>query len=400
MNKSNKDKYLILRITHFLKGLVFSVFYSFFYTKRNKTIIFNSACNQDFTWNSKSLFLNGREKLNSLGYSTYYIITDHDKRALLNEKYGNYFIDNKSLKNLHLIYTSSVWVLSTLETPCSGIFLNRYRFVYHLGHGTPIKNIGLCEKKPSILKKVFYLLNDTNISLYLSTSSFFSNYMKKAFRTKKSKIIVSPQPRIEDILKGSTSNINFTFDENKKYILYAPTWRPYDKTVLFPFDSFNIDEFNKLLIELNIIILIRLHPRFEDDLDTLTRSNIINFGTKRCPDISDALRYTNAIITDYSSIYCDYLILKKPVALLPYDLEKYKQEIGFSYSYNKIFPDSILDTYDDFLNFIISIKEDSFDTQSQENLCEKLNFIPRDTSITEYNINIIEKEYKLRWPLE
>ncbi|EJD6401890.1 CDP-glycerol glycerophosphotransferase family protein [Providencia rettgeri] len=394
MNK--KNKYLLYRITHFLSGLFLSFYYSFIYTRRKKIIIFNSSCNQDFTWNAKSLFLNGKDEFRQLGYKVFFVITDDKKRKYLTNQYGNYFIGNRSIKERHLIYTSAIWVLSTLETPCSGVFLNRARFVFHLGHGTPIKNIGLCEKKPSILKKIFYKLNDTNISLYLSTSDFFLPYMARVFNVSTKKIITSPQPRLADILKKER-NTKFQFDSNKKYILYAPTWRPYSGITLFPFDGFNIEKFNEYLKKSNIIILLRLHPRFEGDLTEYLRSNIINYNTELCPDISESLNLTDAIITDYSSIYCDYLVLNKPVAVLPYDIEEYTRQIGFSHDYEDIFPECLIKSEHDLKQFCQSIHNYSFDTRSQSLLCEKLNFIPINTDITKYNINIIDKEYKIRW---
>ncbi|HEF8786680.1 TPA: CDP-glycerol glycerophosphotransferase family protein [Providencia alcalifaciens] len=395
MKTKSKNKFLFTRITHFLKGLIFSIYYSFIYTKREKTIIFNSSCNIDFTWNSKSLFLNGKRTLNEMGYKTLYVITDDNKRALLKKQYGDIFISNNNIKELHLIYTSAIWILSTLETPCSGIFLNRKRFVFHLGHGTPIKNIGLCENKPSILKRIFYHLNDTNISLYLSTSDYFSSYMKNAFGTKDRKIIVSPQPRIHDILHRKKNN--FLFDRRKKYILYAPTWRPYSVVKLFPFDNFDINEFNDYLTKENIVFLIRLHPEFENNIGSYLCSNIVNFNTQLCADISDALDFTSAMITDYSSIYCDYLLLNKPVAVLPYDIEEYNEKIGFSHDYNDILPSYRINSINDLIEFCKLTHDDSFNISHQEKLCKKLNFVPQNIDIIDYNINIIDQEYKRIW---
>ncbi|MBN7189804.1 CDP-glycerol glycerophosphotransferase family protein [Proteus mirabilis] len=396
-SKNFRNKYLFHRILHFIKGILFSIYYSYIYTKRKKTIIFNSACNQEFTWNAKSLFLHSRSKLEALGFKVYFVINDKNKREYLTSLYGNYFICNKKKTNVIKIYTASIWILSTLETPCSGIFLNRKRFVYHLGHGTPIKNIGLCENNLGFLKKSFYKINKSNISLFLSSSRFFKKYMARAFGVNEEKIVVAPQPRIEDLI-NKNKNINFSFQKDKKYILYAPTWRHYDDVKLFPYIKDNIDNLNRELQQLNIIILLRLHPRFESNLNTYLRTNILNFNSKICEDISDALYFTSGLITDYSSIYCDYLLLKKPVALLPYDLDKYVKEIGFSFLYKEIFPKTIIKNHTDFIDFCAQVSNDCFNIEEQNTLAEKLNFIPDNCSITDYNISIIMKEYEKRWP--
>ncbi|NIA44653.1 MULTISPECIES: CDP-glycerol glycerophosphotransferase family protein [Providencia] len=395
---NHRNKYLLQRILHFSSGIIYSIYYSFFSRKRTKTVIFNSACNQEFTWNAKNLFLHSAEKLKKIGFSVYFVINDSEKRAYLNDKYGNYFISNMTLKNKIKIYKSAVWVLSTLETPCSGVFLNKNRFVYHLGHGTPIKNIGLCENNLSILKKIFYKLNTTNISLFLSSSTYFVPYMAKAFGVKKNKIIVSPQPRIVDLLTKSSFSIEK--EKDTKYILYAPTWRHYDEVKLFPFIHSNkgFTIFNQKLERLGIIILLRLHPRFEFNIEKYLTSNIINFNSSLCEDISEALNQTDALITDYSSIYCDYLLLNKPVAVIPYDLDRYVSEIGFSHNYSDIFPKTIISTEKEFLSFCERVKNNNFDFIEQNLLSSKLNFIPENSNIIDFNIAIISEEYSKRWP--
>lgn len=393
-----KNKYLLQRMLHFSSGIIYSIYYSFFSKKRTKTIIFNSACNQEFTWNAKNLFLHGKEKLKNLGYSVYFVVNDSAKRKYLNNKYGDYFISNISLNEKRKIYKSAIWILSTLETPCSGVFLNRNRFVFHLGHGTPIKNIGLCENNLSTLKNIFYKLNATNISLFLSTADYFTEYMAKAFGVNKDKIIVSPQPRIVDLL--IESDVPIKKEKNKKYILYAPTWRHYEEVKLFPFinDNESFILFNKRLEELDIIILLRLHPRFEFNVKKYITNNIINFNSNLCEDISEALSQTDALITDYSSIYCDYLLLNKPVAVIPYDLTRYEKEIGFSHDYYDIFPDTIISTEDDFILFCENIKNNTFNFSNQNILSSKLNFIPKNSNIIDFNISIIAEEYNKRWP--
>lgn len=395
---NHRNKYLLQRILHFSSGLIYSIYYSFFSRKRTKTIIFNSACNQEFTWNAKNLFLHSSEQLKNLGFSIYFVINDSEKRTWLNNKYGNYFISNTTQKNKRKIYKSAVWVLSTLETPCSGLFLNKNRFVYHLGHGTPIKNIGLCENNLSILKKIFYKLNATNISLFLSSSTYFVTYMAKAFGVKENKIVVSPQPRIVDLL--TSSDFSIKKEKDKTYILYAPTWRHYDEVKLFPFihsnEEFTI--FNQNLEKLGIVILLRLHPRFEFNIGKYLTNNVINFNSSLCEDISEALNQTDALITDYSSIYCDYLLLNKPVAVIPYDLDRYVEEIGFSHNYSDIFPSTIISTEKEFISFCESVRNNNFDFIDQNLLSSKLNFIPKNSNIIDFNVAIISEEYSKRWP--
>lgn len=393
----NKNKYLVQRAVRVVKGIISAIYYSFIKTQRTKTIIFNSACNEEFTWNAKSLFLNGMQSFHTLGYNIYFVIDDQQERMSLIKKYGDFFITSKNKNDRKIILEAAVWVLSTLETPLSGFFLNRHRFVYHLGHGTPIKNIGLMEKNVSIPKKIFYFLNKTNISVFLSTSAFFVEYMSKAFGVKKERIVVAPQPRIDDFISRRDSVLKNKAD-GYKYILYAPTWRHYSDTKLFPFSDFDLTSFSAQLKKNKIIVLLRLHPRFENESRPFLCENIISFDSKMCADVSDSLWEIDGLITDYSSIYCDYLLLNKPVAFIPYDRIRYEQEIGFSTDYDAITTDMKINSVDDFFRFVSYF--DSFDFENhQAELRDKINFMPYGINATEYNVGYIDGEYRKRWSM-
>ena len=50
-------------------------------------------------------------------------------------------------------------------------------------------------------------------------------------------------------------------------------------------------------------------------------------------DVNDLLIVTDILITDYSSVIFDYLLLNKPIIYYAYDLELYKQERGLYYDF-------------------------------------------------------------------
>jgi CDP-glycerol glycerophosphotransferase len=125
-----------------------------------------------------------------------------------------------------------------------------------------------------------------------------------------------------------------------KNILYAPTWRPTSGVRLFPFEDFSRDTLADFLTINKINIFIRSHPNFEDEIDAelLKLPNIYLFSGKIYPEIMDYLNVFDLLITDYSSIYFDYLLLDRPIVFLPYDYDQYNEEIGFAVLYKEFTP--------------------------------------------------------------
>lgn len=118
-------------------------------------------------------------------------------------------------------------------------------------------------------------------------------------------------------------------DENKKIIVYAPTWRG-DKLGR---PSDDIDEYNRVLEEItkNIDskkyqVLLRVHQLVYKHLDK--RSSLLE---KIVPSIIDAnimFAATDLLITDYSSIFFDYLPTGRPILFYSPDVEEYNKYRG------------------------------------------------------------------------
>ena len=69
-------------------------------------------------------------------------------------------------------------------------------------------------------------------------------------------------------------------------------------------------------------------------------------------DINLALKSVDVLITDYSGIYFDYLLLNKPIVFFPFDYDYYKnKDRGFYYDYfdEKITPGPKAKNWDEIL---------------------------------------------------
>ncbi|WP_081594879.1 CDP-glycerol glycerophosphotransferase family protein [Thermoclostridium stercorarium] len=116
--------------------------------------------------------------------------------------------------------------------------------------------------------------------------------------------------------------INNQYD---KIILFMPTFRKskiinrIDSTSDFPIiSSKNISEINSFLKENKVLLVIKPHP-YQNDIEFLNLefTNIIKF-TNEDLAMKNVLLYellgqVDALVTDYSSVYFDFLLTQKPI---------------------------------------------------------------------------------------
>ena len=157
----------------------------------------------------------------------------------------------------------------------------------------------------------------------------------------------------------------------KKMILLMPTWRgshypegeafldtPYYKA----FDSLlNSARLDALLEQYNYTLVFYPHIEMQKHLAQFhTDSARVYLANSTTHDVQQLLLDCALLITDYSSVFFDYGILKKPMLFYMYDLEDYKDSIrGFYFGIDKLpgkiitkeeeLPDAIRDSIDNFV---------------------------------------------------
>ena len=320
--------------------------------------------------NTKYMF----EYLNQIeDYEIKYIINNSDLKKKLMQKYGNKFIGTKTKQDREYIRNANVWLLDG-GMPIKNIFYMRNKLIINLWHGIPIKHVGIYTYKFGF-KKIGLILQQLLfrpfITAYITSSHELIDIMSKSFLVPKNKVLVLGQPRNDLLFNNQPKSIlfckyqNLIYNNETKIVLYAPTWRDskygtsmHNKTWYFPFNDFNYDDFNKFLKNNNIIFFLRPHPL--EKLDIKEYSNIKILDTKICNNINDILNVFDLLITDYSSIFIDYLLLERPIMLLPYDLEYYKKAKGLYFNFDEINPGPKIDDFLKFKSELLKLLQDSF----------------------------------------
>lgn len=330
---TNASKYNKSRLKLLIKGLLPSIL-TLFGKREQNLIVLNSFHNLQFNDNTKFLF---EYLINNEGsYNVKYVINDDTLREELIKKYGNFFIETNSVKGILYALKAKTWILNALELPVSGVFLHFRRNVILLTHGVTSKQAGLAEMQVSMIKRLYYFIIRTNLSYVLTPCDEFKSIVASHFGVSAEKnMLVSGFPRFDPLLYGNYKKIEKK--NNEIAILYAPTWRHYSDVKIFPFSDFNEIELEQFCHEHNIRIYLRVHPRFENRIpDSILKLSFVKlFSGKEYTDINEYLPNFDMLITDYSSIFYDFMILDRPLFFFMYDLEEYEKHIGLAVDFNK-----------------------------------------------------------------
>ena len=123
--------------------------------------------------------------------------------------------------------------------------------------------------------------------------------------------------------------IKLEIPENKKVILYAPTFRDDFATECYNIDSQMIIKAFEERFNYPFLILTRLHPNVQWQEACFKYENTV-INVTNYPDIQDLYYIADYMISDYSSAMFDFSLLHKPVFLFASDYEKYKESRGIS----------------------------------------------------------------------
>ena len=164
---------------------------------------------------------------------------------------------------------------------------------------------------------------------------------------------------------------SFKNDNNTKVVVWMPTFRNDKNGKLV--DSASITQFplvespmqwlelDDLCRERNVTLLVKLHrlqPEYDIPFDKFANIKKIGDDTFKKADVQmyQCLALTDALISDYSSVAIDYLIVDRPIAFALQDYEEYKRTRGFVFENPKDYmPGHHLYSFDDLKSFLTDV---------------------------------------------
>ena len=341
----------ILDLTAWITGTFLAVLVP----KKKNSVIFLGKINKHFMDNTKHLYNHlARTKEKGLDFS--FLTEDKETFELLKEKNLPvcFYPDFKTA--CKLLRTS---IVISSDNP-NDAHISKYHLLsrtkkIQLWHGVGFKTIEftvpeIIEKLKSIKNRLNYFLKCRfpKYDILISTSKFYTeNVFEPSFLPKE--IFEGGYPRNDvlfreadelDLIETDIENYNKIIDyknQGYKTILYAPTFRdsrndPISDKII------DLNEWSKYGEKNKIVFILKFHPTPNTNYSEFNKlKNIIIYNNIK--DIYPALRNIDLMVTDYSSIYMDYLLSDKPVLFFPYDYENYiLKDRAIQFDYNWITP--------------------------------------------------------------
>jgi CDP-glycerol glycerophosphotransferase (TagB/SpsB family) len=254
----------------------------------------------------------------------------------------------------HLRLQTAVTVISHSAQPLRGLYDKTSSKTLNVWHGIPLKGMGNLDanfNRTNLAKKI---TKSSRIDFFCVSSPMERGLIAGCFLLDAEKIHVTGIPRndwltcSEDKLPQDLLDYQTRLKaqlSGRKLILYAPTFRDYDRQAC-GFTEKDVAILDSVLRANNAVMGIRAHPRDEGLFRPLIKnsSTILDMDYSIYPELTVLLRKTDLLITDYSSLWVDYLLRNKPVLGYVFDLERYQGSRGLMFDYQTVFPGPLCQT--------------------------------------------------------
>ena len=234
--------------------------------------------------------------------------------------------------------------------------------IVNLWHGMPLKTIGCMDAQSGGS-------NPTKADYLIATSPFFQEIMAKSFNDiPLDKVLLTGQPRNDMLFEASDFYKNRGIDVEKysSIGMWLPTYKQsivgdirvdgvYNDNGISFLSMDELSILDKHLQKANTLLIVKLHPM--DALQKVNFSNFKNLMIVKPKDFNEQLYpllgTADFLLTDYSSVWIDYCILKRPIGFVMNDIQEYKTSRGITIeNLDEKLPGTIIDTLEKLLAFI------------------------------------------------
>ncbi|WP_315793760.1 glycosyltransferase [Paenibacillus sp. BIC5C1] len=339
---------------------LYSMFYKYLKVKHN-VVFYESYHGKNMTDNPYAIF----KQLITTRKDLVHVWAVNDKENYYAQKYR----ENKKVKFVRVGSIGYIKYLAISKYLINNVtfppyFQKKDNQVYiNTWHGTPLKTLGKDMRgKRGQLKNIQrnflqsdYILSPNNFTTTVLINSHDINGIFTGV------VLEEGYPRIDATINSKSSETAYLFnqiemDQKDKIILYAPTWRGEVGQ-----SANRNDEIYEHILKMNKNIpggyrlILKVHTLMFKFIKNDSRFESI----KLIPDWVDTnelLSIVDILITDYSSIFFDYMVTKKPILYFMYDVDDYTEARGLYLDVNNL-PGPVYSSIEDITSSINRIEE-------------------------------------------
>lgn len=347
-----------------------------------KLVIFIAFHGRGYSDNPRAIYEAMRQDPRFEGYRFIWFIKKHKQKQITipGAEVKEYF----SFSYFYYMSKAKYWIINC-KMP-TYIAKKEEQVYLQTWHGTPLKrlahDIEAAEDMTFYRSAVSFAQMtqsyDIDVARYnymISPNPFCTEVFQSAFRIQRERLIETGYPRNDFICNTTKEEMErlkekYRLPKDKKIVLYAPTWR--DNSYVASGYTFELKaDFHKWKEILGEEYIVVFKPHYLI-INTYEKDSFLQGFLYSIPaeaDIRELYVISDMLITDYSSVFFDYAILKRPIYFYMYDIEEYANDLrGFYLDIHKDLPGDIYTNEDELL---AAVKQDAYDETAYQAFYER-----------------------------
>lgn len=214
--------------------------------------------------------------------------------------------------------------------------------IVNLWHGVPLKKVmwedNINQKFNWLTYHLKTMVDYIPLHKYyiLSTSKEMKRIIMRSFKKNEKWVPILGQVRNDLFFSDEfLEDIDLSKFQGRKIITYMPTHRNEGKTYMYMENLLDLNRIEYLCQKYNYIFIIKKHFYHQNESANYADEYEHIFDiTQKAIDSQELMKYSDVLITDYSSCYIDYLLLDRPILFYSFDLKQYLEvDRGMNFSY-------------------------------------------------------------------
>lgn len=314
--------------------------YNTFYDNRQiveKTVLFESMSGNRVSGNPLAIFKHMLEDDRFNDYTFIWAVNNDNVVPAVYKNLPNVIFVIRYTDQFYNYLATASMLINNVTFPDFFILRDGQSYL-NTWHGTPWKKLGydVEEAKMDFANSARNFLQATHLILPNQYTYHHQIVPYQVAGIYPGELAVTGYPRI-DLTYETMKNPQMMKEaldicDDKKIILYAPTWR--GEKSFIDFDRQTLEHDLQQLSLLDAHVMFRGHHLAESLLQDLNRTNVTIVPEKF--DTNEMLGIADILITDYSSVFFDFLVTDKPIIHYVYDYEEYAKERGLYFGLEEL----------------------------------------------------------------